>query len=152
MYLFPRDCRRVLSGLHRLQLRKTISDGRVADRAGWSHPQNGRGSTNLILHRYEFLEADFMSHHAGMWVGLPDARHPDPSRDVKRDLLVELRGQDVELRVMDSSVSLQEPSKTSLHVSGLRLRNARDSKNSQRGGGWMSTPRELGHYPHCALC
>jgi hypothetical protein len=46
-----------------------------------------------------------------------------------RDLLAEFRGQGAELRVIESLVALKELWKTSLHVSGLRFRNARDSKN-----------------------
>jgi hypothetical protein len=43
--------------------------------------------------------------------------------------LAEFRGQGAELRVIESLVALKELWKTSLHVSGLRFRNARDSKN-----------------------
>lgn len=52
-----------------------------------------------------------------------------------RDLLAELREQGVELRVMESLVSLKELWKTSLHVSGIRLRNARGWENSDQASG-----------------
>jgi hypothetical protein len=49
--------------------------------------------------------------------------------------MADLREQGVELRVSESLVSLRKLWQTSLHVSGIRLRNARD---------WMSQDRAIG--------
>jgi|HubBroStandDraft_1064217.scaffolds.fasta_scaffold128955_1 hypothetical protein len=77
------------------------------------------------LHRYELPETEFMSlHDAGMWV----SRVPVTPIMVEtlHDLIAERRRRGVELRVMESLLSLKELWKTSLHVSGIRFRNARD--------------------------
>jgi hypothetical protein len=68
-------------------------------------------------------EAEFMSlQDAGMWVS--QAAVAPVKVETLSDLMAELRVQDVELRVMESLVVLKELWKTSLHVSGIRLRNA----------------------------
>jgi hypothetical protein len=134
MYLFPRDCPRVLywptstttpEDYRRLWGERSCA---VVAHIEWSWLDRLR---TAILHRYEFLEADFMNlHDAGMWV----SRTPITLIKVEtlRDLPAELRGQGVEVRVMESLVPLKELWKTSFHVSGIRLRNARDWKSEDQ--------------------
>jgi hypothetical protein len=55
--------------------------------------------------------------------------------ETRHDLMADVREQGVELRVSESLVSLRKLWQTSLHVSGIRLRNARD---------WMSQDRAIG--------
>jgi uncharacterized protein DUF6886 len=128
MYLFPRDCPRVLCWPTPATTPEDYQrwwgerSSQVVAHIEWSwldRLQNG------ILHRYELPQAEFINlHDAGMWV----SRMAVTSIKVEtlHDLPAELRGQGVELRVIESLVSLKELWKTSLHVSGIRLRNARD--------------------------
>ena len=84
------------------------------------------------LHRYQLPETSFEDlHDAGMWV----SRTPVAPIHVETlcDLPAELRAQGVELRVMESLSPLKEVWKTSLHVSGIRLRNARDWGGTEAG-------------------
>ena len=134
MYLFPRDCPRVLYW--------PTSATTPEDYQRWWGERSCQMVAHIewawfdrlrtaILHRYEFLEAGFMNlHDAGMWV----SRTPVAPVKVEtlRDLLAELHGRDVELRVTESLVSLKGLWKTSLHFSGIRLRNARDWKSQDR--------------------
>jgi hypothetical protein len=86
------------------------------------------------LHRYELPEAEFISiHDAGIWVS--QAPVAPIKVETLANLLAELRGQGVELRVMESLTPLKELWKTSLHVSGVRLRNAHDWKSQESGPG-----------------
>ncbi|CAN2535746.1 hypothetical+protein [Methylocapsa aurea] len=48
--------------------------------------------------------------------------------DALTDLLRELRAADVELRLVDSLANFAGVFDTSLHASGVRLRNARDAE------------------------
>jgi len=131
MYLFPRDCLRVLywptptTTAEDYQRWWGKRSCQVVAHIEWSWFDRLRAGT---LHRYEFPEADFMSlQDAGMWV----SRMPVTPTKVEslNDLPGELRGQGVELHVMESLASLKELWNTSLHVSGIRLRNARDWNN-----------------------
>jgi len=128
MYLFPRDCPGVLYW--------PTSTTTPEDCERWWGEQSRRVVARVertwldrlrtgILHGYEFLETDFMNlHDAGTWVYHVPVT---PIRvETLRDLIGGIARQGVELRVMASLVSLKELSKTPLHVSGLRLRNARD--------------------------
>jgi hypothetical protein len=75
------------------------------------------------LYRYEFAAKAFETlDDAGMWV----ARAAVSPLGVERidDLAAALRSFDVELRVVPSLTSLRDIWSTSLHVSGIRLRNA----------------------------
>ena len=76
------------------------------------------------LFRYEFPTDTFEDlNDAGMWVS-QEAIEPIGVRRID-DLLAELIAQDVELKVVESLVPLKGLWGTSLHVSGIRLRNAR---------------------------
>lgn len=59
---------------------------------------------------------------AGMWV----AKEPVQPlrRDTLADLTAKLRARDVELRVVESLTPLKGVWQTTLHASGIRLRNA----------------------------
>jgi hypothetical protein len=77
------------------------------------------------IHRYELPVDAFESlADAGMWVS------GEPVLPVGFETLSDqpgaLAAQGVELRVLDSLVPLKEVWSISLHVSGIRLRNARD--------------------------
>jgi hypothetical protein len=137
MYLFPRDCPRILywptSATTPEDYQQWCGDRscQVVAYIEWSWLDRLRTG---ILHRYEFPEADFINlHDAGMWV----SRMPITPIKAESlgDLLAELRGQGVELRVMESLVPLKKLWKTSLHVSGIRLRNARDWNNPSQAAG-----------------
>ena len=128
MYLFPRDCPRIL-------LWETEHTTH-ADKERWF----GQSEARIVAHieaswlerverasieRYELPLETFESlEDAGMWVShsevLPTARV------TLLDLPAALREQNVELRVLESLQPLEAAWSSSLHVSGIRLRNARD--------------------------
>ena len=127
-YLFPRDCPRIL-----LWLTPNTTE---ADRAQWW----GDRTCRMIAHvEWEWLErvrTAGLTRYAlplstfeplddeWMWVSR-DAVHPVDVQPCG-NLLDALAAQQVELRVMDSLVSLRDVWSTSLHASGIRLRNAKD--------------------------
>jgi hypothetical protein len=75
------------------------------------------------IHRYEFSADGFEDlGDAGMWVCRREAR--PLRRDMLDDLPAALRAADVELRLLDDLLSLKDVWSTSLHASGIRLRNA----------------------------
>lgn len=126
MYFFPRDCPRIL-----LWPTEATSDG---DRQEWF----GHSAARMIayiewawfgrvcgatVHRYCLRPDTFTDlHDAGMWVS------HEPVAPVRVEHLDQLPGQletaGVELRVAPSLVPLRDLWETSLHVSGIRLRNA----------------------------
>lgn len=126
LYLFPRECPRVL-------LWPTATTT-AADRERWFPDTSYRMRAfveaawldrlaSATLHRYEFAAATFADlADAGMWVSRT-AVVPIAHGEV-RDLVGELRAQSVDLVVLDSLVPLRELWATSLHASGIRLRNA----------------------------
>jgi hypothetical protein len=133
MYLFPRDCPRIL-----LWPRPETT---AQDLERWW----GGSPCRMIAHveeawlerlskasiiRYELPTDPFESlDDAGMWVSR-QAVTPVAVAEI-RDLPGALRDQDVELRVMDSLTPLRDVWSSSLHASGIRLRNAR---------GWNAPP------------
>lgn len=137
MYLFPRDCPRILfwptaqttpEDYRRWWGKRSC---RMVAHMEWAWLDRLRSG---ILHRYELPEADFVSlDDAGMWV----SRVPVVPIKVETcsDLPAELRAQGVELRLMESLVGLKELWTTSLHVSGIRLRNARGWGTPGAAGG-----------------
>ena len=126
MYLFPRDCPRILLW--------AIPDSTSGDIGHW-----WRGSPcktlayvekawlerfqSATIYRYELPVESFKDlHDAGMWVSKEVV---EPLRmDALSNLMDELETHNVELRVVDSLVPLKEVWRTSLHASGIRLRNA----------------------------
>jgi hypothetical protein len=129
MYLFPRECPRIL-------LWPTPSTT-PEDYARWWGDRSCRAIAHIewawldrlrteSLHRYELPTTSFQDiDDAGMWV----SRTPviPLAIDTVSDLPAELRAQGVELRVMESLAPLKDVWATSLHVSAIRLRNARPS-------------------------
>lgn len=128
MYLFPRECPRIL--LWRLP------HTTEADRAKWLGDSPARiiahieeawldRFTQQVIYRYELPSSSFEDlQDAGMWI----SRYPvSPLRvDVFDDLRAELAAQEVELRVLPRLTPLRGAWQSSLHVSGIRLRNALD--------------------------
>jgi hypothetical protein len=126
MYLFPRDCPRILLW----PTGKTTEEDRIAwlgtARMGAYIEQDWvdrhRATT---LFRYELPVAGFESlEDAGMWVSRSEIA-PIAVEEFA-DLPSRLADAGVELRVVPSLVPLRQAWATSLHVSGIRLRNARD--------------------------
>jgi hypothetical protein len=126
MYLFPRDCPRVLLW----PTRNTAGE----DRRRWWGERRCRMMASIEwrwlkrlcearLFRYEMPVEPFEClKDAGMWV----ARSPVTPTGVEeiRDLPGALERCEVELQVMTSLAPLRVLWSSSLHVSGLRLRNA----------------------------
>jgi hypothetical protein len=126
MYLFPRECPRILVW----PLAHTTDE----DRATWWQGSAARmiafvedswrerlGAAHL--YRYELPDAPFADlKDAGMWVARTAVQ---PLAVTRIDALPErLRDEGVDLRIVDSLVPLRDVWNTSLHASGLRLRNA----------------------------
>jgi len=128
MYLFPRDCPRIV-----LWLTPATTP---ADRERWF----GASSADAIayiewawlervrhcrLHRYVFDGEGFENlHDAGMWIS---RRSQTPTAmDTLDDLFAAQRAAGVELRVVERLSPVRPALESSLHFSGVRLRNARD--------------------------
>jgi hypothetical protein len=126
LYLFPRECPRILIW----KTDKTTAD----DTARWFAGSTARMIAHIetawlervathTLYRYE-LDTDGFEDigDVGMWV----SRRPATLLHIKAlaDLPSELVAQNVELRVRDSLLSLKDAWQSSLHASGIRLRNA----------------------------
>ncbi len=134
MYLFPRDCPRII-----LKRKPTTT---AEDLMQWW----GRRESPMIAHiewawfdrlkterlfRYELAAEGFeYVGEIGTWV----SRSPvEPiGRELIPDLPAALAAARVELRVMPSLHPLREVWNTSLHASGIRLRNVQ--------GGWEGAP------------
>lgn len=126
MYLFPRDCPRILLW--------PTPQTTPQDLDRWFRPDGARTLAHIEwrwlerlrtgrLHRYELPATAFESlDDAGMWV----SRQTVTPLGVETldDLPAALAAAGVELRVMASLAPLKEVWSTSLHVSGIRLRNA----------------------------
>lgn len=123
MYLFPRDCPRILIW--------TTERSREADVSEWLGEYRAavyierfwlNSVATATIHRYEFPTDSFEDlNDAGMWVSRT------PSIPIHMDSLSELpihlakRG--VDLRIVDSLVPYRSLWETSLHASGIRLSN-----------------------------
>lgn len=127
MYLFPRECPRILlwptprTTAEDLALWWGSRACRTLAHIEWAWLERLRAGR---LWRYEFSPDGFEPlHDAGMWVSqttqTPIAREPID------DLPAALREAGVELRVMETLAALRGVWDTSLHASGIRLRNAR---------------------------
>jgi len=125
MYLFPRNCPRiVISATERTN---------EADRTRWLGAYRAvayierdrlRDVATTTLHRYHLPNDSFESlQDAGMWVSRIAVK---PLRcDMLSDLPAALAARGVDLRVVDSLLPLKGLWETTLHASGIRLRNAR---------------------------
>jgi len=142
MYLFPRECPRILVW--------PVAATRAAD---WHLYWSGtpRRMTAYIedvwldrfcsteLYRYELPAAAFESlDDAGMWI----SRVPAKPIRVERmdDLAKALQACDVELQAVPALPPLQYLWNTTLHVSGIRLRNARGWPMAQASKTQASAP------------
>jgi hypothetical protein len=133
MYMFPRDCPRILLWL---TLETTPEDldlwwGNRACTAithiEWAWFERLKTTP---IHRYELPAEPFEDlNDAGMWV----SRAPVAplAMETLPDLPAALSAEGVELRLMESLVPLRGVWETSLHASGVRLRNAQ---------GWGTPP------------
>jgi hypothetical protein len=126
LYLFPRDCPRIL-------VWRTSSTTSTD-----AEPHFGSSSARMIayieerwadelatavLQRYELPAASFTSlDDAGMWVSRTPVR--PLARSELRHLPGVLRAAGVDLKVLSTLVPLKRVWDTTLHASGIRLRNA----------------------------
>lgn len=131
MYYFPRNCPRIL-----LWPTQTTTE---ADHARWFGASSARMVAHIEsqwlealrttrLYRYRFDERGFESlEDAGMFV----SRTAVEPLEVEPlgSLLDELRDADVELRVLERLTPLRGVWDTTLHASGIRLRNAQGWAN-----------------------
>ncbi|MDR6292272.1 MULTISPECIES: DUF6886 family protein [Inquilinus] len=126
LYLFPRDCPRILAW--------ATPGSTAADRARWLGPGEpcavafveaawiGR-LRSAAIHRYELPSETFRSlEDAGMWVS--EAPVVPLGCVALAGLDGELARCGVDLCVVDSLVPLASLWESSLHVSGIRLRNS----------------------------
>jgi hypothetical protein len=128
MYLFPRDCPRVLvwptsaSSADDIRVWWAGRTCRMIAHIEWRWLERLRTAR---LYRYELPFDPFMTiNDAGMWVSR--ASVTPLCVDVIDDVPGALRSADVELRIMERLAPLRPLWSTSLHVSGIRLRNAID--------------------------
>lgn len=126
MYLFPRDCPRILLWRKEdttesdVQLYFGSSNARMLAYVEEAWLQRIETET---LYRYELPVASFQSlKDAGMWVSRSIVEPAD--RLTITNLPARLLSQNIELRVLKDLTSLRGAWDTSLHASGIRLRNA----------------------------
>jgi hypothetical protein len=136
LYLFPRDCPRILAW--------ATPGSTAADRARWLGPGDSRAVAFVeaawidrlraaAIHRYELPGATFRSlEDAGMWVS--ETPVVPLGRVAMAGLDGELARRGVDLRVVDSLAPLAALWDSSLHVSGIRLRNAASWALASRQG------------------
>ena len=128
MYLFPRDCPRVLvwpvagTTAEDRRVHWTTSGCRMLAYIEWGWLERLRATT---VRRYALPAAGFEDlHDSGMWV----ARSTVVPTEVRAitPLTPALEEAGVELRLVPSLKPLKPLWDTSLHVSGIRLRNMRE--------------------------
>ena len=124
LYLFPRECPRVVVW--------ALEDSLAEDRERWLGGAHFAAYIEAgwqdrlragVVWRYNLPPETFEDlGDAGMWV----SREAVTPLDAKRlsDLPAELAGHGVDLRIVDSLAPLAPLWRSSLHVSGVRLRNA----------------------------
>lgn len=145
MYLFPRDCPRILFWRTPLSTDADVraifgrSEARMVAYAEWTWFERIRSEP---IHRYELPSDAFESlNDAGMHVARGTVR-PISMRTIG-DLPAEMAAQGVELRLVERLTPLWGAWELSLHFSGVRLRNARDwsaQAASAVAGTAVSTP------------
>ncbi|MGF6226803.1 hypothetical protein QFZ27_000758 [Inquilinus ginsengisoli] len=126
LYLFPRDCPRILAW--------ATPQSSAADRKRWLGPGEPRAVAfieaawidrlrSAMIHRYDLPAATFRSiEDARMWVS--EAPVVPFGRVALAGLDGELARRGVDLRIVDSLAPLAALWDSSLHVSGIRLRNS----------------------------
>jgi hypothetical protein len=127
LYFFPRECPRVLLRRRPTTTEQDLArwwagrDCKMIAHIEWSWFERLRAQR---LYRYDLPPADFEDlGDAGMWV----CSNPvEPiAVDLIEDLPAALAADGVELRVMRDLLPLKGVWDTSLHASGIRLRNAK---------------------------
>jgi hypothetical protein len=139
LYLFPRECPRIL-------LWPTATTT-AADRERWLAGISGQAIAYIerawaerlgtaSIHRYELPAQTFEDvRDIGMWVSRSGVA---PIRaDHLSDLPARLAEQNVELRIVDRLTPLNDAWTSTVHASGIRLRNALD----WGAPGWPHTPQ-----------
>jgi hypothetical protein len=127
-YLFPRDCPRIICWLL-----PTTTD---ADRERWWGGRDARfiahvewawldAMRSTTLYRYEMPPAAFRPTRNDPWMWVSRETVRPLAAEPVGDLFEALRGAGVELRLMPSLLPLRGLWDTTLHTSGIRLRNAR---------------------------
>jgi hypothetical protein len=126
MYLFPRDCPRILLWPTTQTTPEDLAhwfgrtQARILAHIEWDWFERLR---SCRLYRYDLPAAAFESlDDAGMWVAR-EAVEP-LAVEVLDDLPAALAAEGVELRIMPTLVPLRDVWSTTLHASGIRLRNA----------------------------
>ena len=126
MYLFPRDCPRILLW--------PLDTTTPEDLATWWAGRSCRMIAHVervwferlsraSIHRYELPSETFESlDDAGMWVSRETVT--PIAVEVIEDLIEALQNQGVELRLMESLTPLRDVWSSTVHASGIRLRNA----------------------------
>lgn len=125
LYLFPRDCPRIVGwateGTTKVDRQRWI--GSDASAVAWVEEKWLARIQAARLYRYAFSPDAFEPlEDVGMWVSRREVR-PD-RRDVLNDLPAELAAAGVELRVLPDLTSIRPIWDSTLHASGVRLRNA----------------------------
>lgn len=124
MYLFPRDCPRILiwatNETSQIDKNHWLQNHRAAafvERSRWQELDNA------TLYRYELPVESFRElHDAGMWVS--SERVAPIGCDTITHLPNRLTQRGVDLRIVESLLPLKHLWQSTLHVSGIRLRNA----------------------------
>jgi hypothetical protein len=127
-YLFPRDCPRIIlwptSETSAMDLKQWWG-GRTCSMIAHVEWRWLERIERQTLFRYEFAPDHFeRTADTWMWVSQTPVR-PTSSERID-DLLGALRRANVELRIMNDLTSLRDAWSTTMHASGIRLRNARD--------------------------
>ena len=128
MYLFPRECPRILLWCKDMTTKRDrdlyfgASDAQILAyvESAWLPKIESQ-----TLYRYQLPTDTFQSlEDAGMWVS--KAAVTPTKMEPMSELTIRLRTHRVELRVVNTLTSLKHVWNTSLHASGIRLRNAAD--------------------------
>jgi hypothetical protein len=126
LYLFPRECPRILAwatpGSTDADRRKWLGDSSARMIAWIEHAWYER-FRSAIIHRYELPVSSFEDiGDVGMWVSrhVVSPVHVSALTGLRRHL----DDHRTELRVVDSLIPLKDIWRSSVHASGIRLRNA----------------------------
>jgi hypothetical protein len=126
MYLFPRDCPRILLWPTSHSTDEDIARyfaGSAARIVAYTEQNWLARIAQTTLYRYELPSQTFESlNDAGMWVSRATVK--PIQRDKLRHLPEALQQAGVELRAIENLLPLKSAWDSSLHVSGIRLRNA----------------------------
>jgi len=128
MYLFPRNCPRIL--LWRTEKTSAVDEERYfanseARMIAYVEKNWLSRIETEVLYRYELPHSSFKDlHDAGMWVS--DKSVIPTTQEKVINLVEKLEHENVDLRALDSLTPIKEAWKSSLHISGIRLRNAID--------------------------